>query len=96
MLALGAYFGVGAYYNYSTFGATGLDLIPYVLLSLASAIRSTSAGTETFGERCLTCFGTSLHTYARASAHDQQAEAAMLQYESCVPFLLPSYMSYIR
>ena len=27
-----AYFAVGAYYNYSTYGATGFDLIPYVLL----------------------------------------------------------------
>lgn len=29
-LALVAYFGLGAYYNYSTYGATGKDLIPYV------------------------------------------------------------------
>jgi len=28
ILALLAYFGLGAYYNYTTYGATGLDLIP--------------------------------------------------------------------
>ncbi|EPQ57219.1 hypothetical protein GLOTRDRAFT_104803 [Gloeophyllum trabeum ATCC 11539] len=29
LLALAAYFGLGAYYNYSTYGATGSDLIPH-------------------------------------------------------------------
>ena len=29
-LALAAYFGLGAYYNYTTYGARGMDLIPYV------------------------------------------------------------------
>ncbi|KAL0072404.1 type II membrane protein [Marasmius tenuissimus] len=29
LLALAAYFGLGAYYNYSTYGASGMDLIPY-------------------------------------------------------------------
>ncbi|CCM05364.1 uncharacterized protein FIBRA_07579 [Fibroporia radiculosa] len=28
-LALAAYFGLGAYYNYSTYGASGMDLIPH-------------------------------------------------------------------
>lgn len=28
LLALLAYFGLGAYYNYSTYGASGIDLIP--------------------------------------------------------------------
>ncbi|KAI0779328.1 autophagy-related protein 27 [Fomes fomentarius] len=28
-LAFAAYFGLGAYYNYSTYGATGTDLIPH-------------------------------------------------------------------
>lgn len=27
-LAFMAYFGLGAYYNYATYGARGLDLIP--------------------------------------------------------------------
>ena len=31
LLAVLGYFGLGAYYNYSTYGATGVDLIPYVL-----------------------------------------------------------------
>jgi hypothetical protein len=30
LLAFAAYFGLGAYYNYSTYGASGADLIPYV------------------------------------------------------------------
>ncbi|EKM54236.1 uncharacterized protein PHACADRAFT_257941 [Phanerochaete carnosa HHB-10118-sp] len=29
LLALVAYFGLGAYYNYSTYGASGMDLIPH-------------------------------------------------------------------
>ncbi|GJE92282.1 autophagy-related protein 27 domain-containing protein [Phanerochaete sordida] len=29
VLALVAYFGLGAYYNYSTYGASGMDLIPH-------------------------------------------------------------------
>ncbi|KIP10926.1 hypothetical protein PHLGIDRAFT_125243 [Phlebiopsis gigantea 11061_1 CR5-6] len=29
LLALAAYFGLGAYYNYSTYGASGMDLIPH-------------------------------------------------------------------
>ena len=31
LLAFFAYFVIGSYYNYSTYGATGLDMIPYVL-----------------------------------------------------------------
>lgn len=30
LLAFFAYFGLGAYYNYSTYGARGIDLIPWV------------------------------------------------------------------
>lgn len=30
LLGLLAYFGLGAYYNYSTYGARGADLIPCV------------------------------------------------------------------
>jgi len=32
LLAFAGYFVVGAYYNYSTYGARGADLIPYVCL----------------------------------------------------------------
>ncbi|PCH43397.1 hypothetical protein WOLCODRAFT_121884 [Wolfiporia cocos MD-104 SS10] len=48
-LALVAYFGLGAYYNYSTYGASGMDLIPhrdfwrevpYMLRDLASHLCS--------------------------------------------------------
>lgn len=43
MLAVLGYFGLGAYYNYSTYGATGVDLIPYVLsLALPSLCILTS------------------------------------------------------
>src|SRR5438477_10087003 len=40
LLAFASYFGLGAYYNYSTYGATGVDLIPYVLLYLFYAAYS--------------------------------------------------------
>jgi len=33
LLAIIAYFALGAYYNYSTYGASGVDLIPYVTSS---------------------------------------------------------------
>ncbi|KAK7472798.1 type II membrane protein [Stygiomarasmius scandens] len=29
LLAFAAYFGIGAYYNYTTYGASGMDLIPH-------------------------------------------------------------------
>ena len=29
LLAIIAYFALGAYYNYTTYGASGVDLIPY-------------------------------------------------------------------
>ncbi|KAL1748859.1 autophagy-related protein 27 [Schizophyllum fasciatum] len=29
LLAIAAYFGLGAYYNYTTYGASGMDLIPH-------------------------------------------------------------------
>ena len=31
-LSAGAYLGIGAYYNYSNYGSTGWDLVPYVTL----------------------------------------------------------------
>jgi len=50
LIAFGAYFLLGAYYNYSTYGATGIDLIPhrdfwrdvpYVLRDVAAHLCST-------------------------------------------------------
>jgi len=32
LLAIIAYFALGAYYNYTTYGASGVDLIPYFIL----------------------------------------------------------------
>ena len=31
LLAIIAYFALGAYYNYTTYGASGVDLIPYFI-----------------------------------------------------------------
>jgi len=57
LLAFAAYFALGAYYNYSTYGASGLDLIPHrdfwmdvpyllrdVVAHLCSAIRPNRSG----------------------------------------------------
>ena len=57
-LCLAAYFGLGAYYNYSTYGARGADLIPWVLTNFLSRfprIQNIYLDTATFGKRCLTC-----------------------------------------
>ena len=57
-LCLAAYFGLGAYYNYSTYGARGVDLIPWVLIKFLSRflrIHVIYLDTATFGRRCLTC-----------------------------------------
>ena len=37
LLAFMSYLALGAYYNYSTYGATGFDLIPWVLLLSGSS-----------------------------------------------------------
>ena len=47
VLAFGAYFGLGAYYNYSTYGATGLDLIPYVSPSVPCSATRLTPNTQT-------------------------------------------------
>lgn len=50
LLAFLAYLGLGAYYNYSTYGASGMDLIPYVFFS-APYIAQESTQTSRLLER---------------------------------------------
>lgn len=40
LLAFVAYFALGAYYNYSTYGASGIDLIPYVFIPNKTAVQT--------------------------------------------------------
>jgi hypothetical protein len=50
-LALGAYFAIGAYHNYTNYGASGWDLVPYVSLVQPLSKRSHRfAVIVTFGE----------------------------------------------
>lgn len=48
ILAFLTYFGLGAYYNYSTYGASGVDLIPYVFL-LITTLSNADASLQTSG-----------------------------------------------
>jgi hypothetical protein len=72
LLMFGAYFGVGAYYNYSTYGATGADLIPCVPVFFIrkSVIHCASTDIVTFGRRYHTCSRTSSRIYAPLHGHD--------------------------
>lgn len=82
-----SYFALGAYYNYSTYGATGLDLIPWVPFLTESPFASNAdacivlLGTETSGEKFHTCFAMSwiisVHHFDRGTV----AEADILSYE---------------
>ena len=60
ILAFVAYFALGAYHNYSTYGATGKDLIPYVIrmcrLGIATHI---TAGIVISGKKCRICWAMS-------------------------------------
>jgi hypothetical protein len=80
LLAFVAYFGLGAYYNYSTYGATGIDLIPCVCFMYISRmfVTHTPIDIETSGEKCLTCCGMLFHIYARQFDHARQVEAVIL------------------
>ena len=67
LLAFAAYFVLGAYHNYSTYGATGADLIPYVLHSFITLCPLTfnrpfvglCPDIETSGEKYHTSYETS-------------------------------------
>jgi hypothetical protein len=66
-LAFLAYFGLGAYYNYTTYGASGVDLIPYVIplpFALIAYI-SRSLDTGISGKKSHTWHGMSSRTYVR-------------------------------
>ena len=73
------YFALGAYYNYSTYGATGLDLIPWVPLpdgpQSATITDAHHSGIETSGGKCHTCFAMSWITSVLHSDRDVVVEA---------------------
>lgn len=71
LIAFAAYFGLGAYYNYATYGATGYDLIPCVIFALPySQSAHPATAIETSGEKFRTCCKTSYRTYAHLSGQD--------------------------
>ncbi|KAJ3544151.1 hypothetical protein NM688_g5774 [Phlebia brevispora] len=85
LVALLAYFGLGAYYNYSTYGATGFDLIPYVSVHVRrlTANLASSADTVTSGEKFPTCCVMLFHIYVQASARGtRQVEEVILPYDA--------------
>lgn len=85
LIAFCVYLGLGAYYNYSTYGASGLDLIPYVSFvpQFPTALTSSSSGIAISGGKCPTCFATSYRTYARQCGRDNPVVAGTLPYETC-------------
>lgn len=83
LLAFVAYFGLGAYYNYSTYGASGMDLIPYVTTPASSKQPADFlAAIATFGEKSRICCATSHPTYALLFGRDKQVAVATLLYDS--------------
>ena len=60
LFAFAAYFAIGAYYNYSTYGARGLDLIPYVNVAMVlyHYVDAPFADIVISGKRCHTCSAT--------------------------------------
>ena len=73
-ISFAGYFALGAYYNYTTYGATGVDLIPCVfsLRTMAPILKrlSLAVGIETFGVRYHICFETLSRTFVVLSNHD--------------------------
>ena len=69
------YFALGAYYNYTTYGATGVDLIPCVssLLFTDSILKYSSLAVdiEISGARCPTCYEMLSLTFVVLSHHDR-------------------------
>ena len=84
-LAFVAYFALGAYYNYSTYGATGADLIPCVGFQYVSRLPFHSlhiADIETSGEKSHTCSGIWSRTYAPQFDHGKAlVEGVTSQYD---------------
>ena len=75
LIAFAGYFALGAYYNYTTYGATGVDLIPCVsslLLLVALILKRLSlvVGIEIFGVRCHICYETLSRIFVVLSNHD--------------------------
>ena len=74
VIAFAGYFALGAYYNYTTYGATGVDLIPCVssllLVALILMCLSLAVDIEISGARCHTCYETSSRIFVVLSNHD--------------------------
>jgi len=72
-ITFAGYFALGAYYNYTTYGATGVDLIPCVfsLLLMASTLKHSSLAVdiETFGARFHICYEMLSRTFVVLSNH---------------------------
>jgi hypothetical protein len=88
LIAFGGYFALGAYYNYTTYGATGADLIPCVPSSLLVALilkrLSLAVDIEISGARCHTCYETLSRIFVVLSNHDTaRVGEAILRYNPC-------------
>src|SRR5712675_388298 len=74
-IAFAGYFVLGAYYNYTTYGATGVDLIPCVssMFFLVPILKPSSltVDIETFGAKYHTCYETLSRTFVVLSSHDK-------------------------
>ena len=97
IIAFAGYFALGAYYNYTTYGATGADLIPcvYSLLPVASILKhlSLTVDIEIFGARCHTCYETSSRIFVVLSNHDTvRVEEDMFRYNPWFPTTFFSIM----
>ncbi len=75
-IAFAGYFALGAYYNYTTYGATGVDLIPCVFSLLLVIIFNCRSAYRLFvdigifGARCHTCYETLSRIFVVLSNHD--------------------------
>jgi autophagy-related protein 27 len=83
-IAFTGYLALGAYYNYTTYGATGVDLIPCVssLLSVALILKRyhLAVDIEISGARCHTCYETSSLISVVLSNHDTRVGADIWRY----------------
>jgi len=74
-IAFAGYFALGAYYNYTTYGATGVDLILCVcsLLHVVGILKhlSWAEDMEIFGARCHTCYEMSSRIFVVLSNPDK-------------------------
>ena len=97
-IAFAGYFALGAYYNYTTYGATGVDLIPCVssllFVTLILKHHHLTVDIETSGARCHTCYETSSRIFVVLSNHDTaRVGEDIFRYN---PWLHTIFLSYIQ